>query len=525
MALTGENIIGYSRGAKGTKFRTENPATGELIPNEFFTATTSEVDEAMEKAASAFAIYKNIGGKERAAFLRDIADELTASAETLTPMAMAESGLPEARIKGETGRTCGQLRLFADLVEEGSYVDARIETAQPDRTPVPKPDLRSMQIPLGPVVVFGASNFPLAFSTVGGDTASALAAGCPVVVKGHPAHPGTSEIMAQAVIKAARNNNLPDGVFSLLFDSGIEVGVQLAKHDNAKAIAFTGSLKGGRALMDIAAARKNPIPVYAEMGSVNPTVLLPGILSEKSDKIAAGLSASVTMGVGQFCTNPGLVLGIKDEGWDRFCSELKNQLANVAQGTMLTDGICTNYHSDLDEVCKREEIDVLLKTDSVEQGKAGASLIRIKSSALRVTPELANEIFGPVSLLVECDSKDDLRETLSCLEGQLTASIHGNDNDLNENGDLITQLTALAGRVIYNAFPTGVDVSAAMVHGGPYPASSDGRSTSVGMQAILRFMRPVAFQGFPENTLPTALQSFNPLNIWQTVDGERLKKS
>ncbi|NQY11032.1 MAG: aldehyde dehydrogenase (NADP(+)) [Flavobacteriales bacterium] len=517
MSITGKNIIGYSESAKGASFQVQSPSTGELLANTYFTATSEEVDEAMNKANAASKAYSKVSRKNRAQFLRDIADNIAGSAETLTPIAMAESGLPQGRIEGETGRTCNQLRLFANLIEEGSYVKAVIDKGNPDRTPLPKPDLRSMEVALGPVVVFGASNFPLAFSTGGGDTASALAAGCPVVVKGHPAHPGTSEIVAQAIIAAAKKNDLPDGVFSLLFDSGIEVGIQLTNHKYTKAVGFTGSLKAGRSLMNIAAKRENPIPVYAEMGSVNPSVILPGTLKDKADALATGMAGSVTMGVGQFCTNPGIVFGIKDENWDQFCATLSTELGNVASGTMLTQGISNTYHKGIQQISADANIEVLLSAASSDTCQAGPSLLRTSSEALRNNPKLGDEIFGPSTLLVDCDSMEDVLKTVASLDGQLTASIHGNEDDVQNSGELVDILTELAGRVIFNGFPTGVDLAAAMIHGGPYPASSDGRSTSVGVQAVYRFTRPVSYQELPQSLLPLELQDANPLNVFQAL--------
>jgi len=524
MTITGQNIIGFSRSSKGsTSFTSFNPVTNKALNERFFTATQDEINEAMNKASVAFKAFKKIPTSVRANFLREIAIQINACSETLTAQAILETGLPEVRIKGETGRTCGQLKLFADLIEEGSWVDARIENANPDRTPLPKPDLRSMLTPLGPVVVFGASNFPLAFSTAGADTASALAAGCPVVVKAHPSHPGTSEIVGQAILKAAQKNNLPDGIFSLLFDDGTDVAVELAKHKHTSAIGFTGSHSGGRALMDIAAARKKPIPVYAEMGSVNPVIMLPSAMDNKTEALANGLATSMTMGVGQFCTSPGLVFTVKSKSTDQFYKMLTDLLKEIPAATMLSHKICESYSNKLADTTTNESVTTLLNFTNKGGNDIAPSLLKTTGALFKENSELDGEIFGPVSLLIECESVEEIEQIVKSLDGQLTATIHGTEEDLSTYSELTDHLSQLAGRVIFNTFPTGVDVSHAMVHGGPYPASSDGRSTSVGTQAIFRFTRLVSYQGFPNNALPEELKNGNPLGIFRTVDSQRVQ--
>jgi alpha-ketoglutaric semialdehyde dehydrogenase len=507
--LEGTSIIGFARGAlNGGTLQGFNPATGEALPPVYQTAGAAEVDHAAQLAHAAFEAYSRTTGADRARFLRRIADSIEALGDELITRAHAETALPEPRLKTETARTCNQLQLFADLVEEGSWVDARIDRGDRSRQPLPKPDVRSMLRPLGPVVVFGASNFPLAFSVAGGDTASALAAGCPVIVKAHPAHPGTSELVGLALSAAARDCDLPEGVFSLLFDAGTEVATSLVTHPLIKAVGFTGSRRGGRALFDAASSRPEPIPFYAEMSSVNPVIILPGALRERSDQIAAGLHASVTLGAGQFCTNPGLVLLADNSDSDDFVNKLGQLMAGSAEQTMLTPAIRTSY---------RNGVAARMKHEVVQTIDAGA-LFKTTAANFLAHPELAEELFGPSTLVVTYT--DQLAELVRALEGQLTATIHGSEDDLRANKDLIALLETKAGRLVFNGFPTGVEVGHAMVHGGPYPATSDGRSTSVGTRAIFRFTRQVCFQDFPDEALPAELQDGNPLGIWRMVDGE-----
>ncbi|HET8783604.1 MAG TPA: aldehyde dehydrogenase (NADP(+)), partial [Pyrinomonadaceae bacterium] len=465
--LQGTSIIGFNRGAlNGSTLQGFNPATGESLAPVYHSASPEEVDEAVQLAHAAFAIYSQTTGAERARFLRRIAENIEALGDELISRANAETALPEARLRTETARTCNQLRLFADLVEEGSWVDARIDHGDRARQPLPKPDVRSMLRPLGPVVVFGASNFPLAFSVAGGDTASALAAGNPVIVKAHPAHPGTSELVGLAVSEAVRDCGLPEGVFSLLFDAGTDVAMALVKHPFVKAGGFTGSRAGGLALLAAASSRPEPIPFYAEMSSVNPVVILPGALRERSDQIAAGLHSSVTLGVGQFCTNPGLVLLADNTESDAFVNKLGGLMAGgTAEQPMLTPAITTNY---------RNGVSARMGHAAVQTIGASA-LFKTTAVDLLAHPELAEELFGPSTLVVVYN--DELVDVVNALEGQLTVTIHGSEDDLNANQDLIRLLETKAGRLVFNGFPTGVEVGPAMVHGGPFPATSDGRST------------------------------------------------
>ncbi len=500
-----------------------NPATGETLLPAYHPASTAEVDEAAQLAHKAFASYSQTTGSERARFLRKLAENIEALGDTLIVRATRETGLPEGRIRTEAGRTCNQLRLFADLVEEGSWVDARIDHVDPDRKPLPKPDVRSMLRPLGPVVVFGASNFPLAFSVAGGDTASALAGGNPVIVKAHHAHPGTSELVGLAVSDAVRSCELAEGVFSLIYGAGSEVGTALVRHPLIKAGGFTGSRAGGRALFDVASSRPEPIPFYAEMSSVNPVVILPGALKERADQIAAGLHVSVTLGAGQFCTNPGLIWLADNEDSEAFVGKLGELMFGTPEQTMLTPGICSSYQSGISSRLNHAGVETVAQRQAEEERggcEASTALFRTDASRFLVSPELSEEIFGPSTLVITYSDREQLLQLANILEGQLTATIHGNDEDLRANSELLRVLETKAGRLLCNGFPTGVEVCHSMVHGGPYPATSDGRSTSVGTRALLRFTRQVCFQSFPNVALPDQLKEENPLGIWRMVDGK-----
>ncbi|WP_394994629.1 aldehyde dehydrogenase (NADP(+)) [Emticicia sp.] len=520
MQITGRNIIGFETFSEGTvAIQAINPATGETLAPLFYKATTDELNYAADKAAKAFQIYRKKSGFEKASFLEKIAEEIENLGDLLTERYVAESGLPQGRAAGERGRTTGQLRLFAQLLREGSWVNARIDAALPERQPAPRPDIRAMERPLGVVGVFGASNFPLAFSVAGGDTASALAAGCCVIFKAHPAHLGTSELVGKAIQKAAEATNMPDGVFSLLFDDGHEIGSALVKHPSIKAVGFTGSYKGGKALFDAAVTRPEPIPVYAEMGSVNPVFVLPKILAEKGSAIAQNFVASVTMGVGQFCTNPGMLFLQKN---DNFMKELEKQAPTAQGGVMLTTGIRDAYVKGIEHAKNFTQI--------IGIGKAPEGFTAVEPIILRTDIEglnnnahLGEEIFGPTSLVVEANSREEILQAAKNLTGHLTATVHGTAEDLAEYADLIEILEQKVGRILINGFPTGVEVSHAMVHGGPFPATTDSRSTSVGTMAITRFTRPVCYQNFPDSLLLDELKSDNPLNIWRLIDGE-LKK-
>lgn len=520
MQLTGRNIIGFETFSEGTvAIQSINPATGEPLAPLFFKATLEELDYAAEKAEKAFQVYRKKSGFEKANFLEKIAEEIENLGETLLERYTLESGLPQGRAVGERGRTTGQLRLFAKLLREGSWVNARIDPGMPDRQPLPRVDLRSMERPLGVVGVFGASNFPLAFSVAGGDTTSAFAAGCPVIVKAHPAHLGTSELVAKAVQKAAEATGMPDGVFSMLFDDGHEIGMALVKHPAVKAIGFTGSFRGGKALFDAAASRPEPIPVYAEMGSVNPVFVLPKILAEKGRAIANSYLSSVTLGVGQFCTNPGILFLQNDKD---FIDEIEKNAPNTQGGVMLTPGIRDAYVRGTEH---SKQYTKVIGIGKASEGYTAVEPVFLHTDieSWNAQPDLAEEIFGPTSLIVEANTKEEILIAAQNLTGHLTATVHGTAEDLEEYSELLDILEQKVGRLIINGLPTGVEVGHAMVHGGPFPATTDSRSTSVGTGAITRFTRPVSFQDFPDSLLPDELKNDNPLSIWRLVDGE-LKK-
>ncbi|WP_425491384.1 aldehyde dehydrogenase (NADP(+)) [Chitinivorax tropicus] len=520
MELQGRSLIGAQTGtASGAEFHALNPATGERLQPAFRCATQQEVDAAANLAEQAFSSFASSSGQTRAALLRRIATGLEGIADQLAERMPQETGLPEARARGELGRTCLQLRLFADLAEQGHWVDARIDRADPQRQPLPKPDLRSMWQPLGPVVVFGASNFPLAFSVAGGDTAAALAAGCPVIVKAHSAHPGVSELVGRVVQAAVQAEGLPEGVFSLIFGDGSTVGSALVKHPHVKAVGFTGSYSGGKALMDIAAARPQPIPVYAEMGSLNPMVMLPGALDTQTEALAKGLAASVTMGTGQFCTCPSVILAIDSPALDRFLTTLEAALSDIQPGVMLNPGIARAYHAGIRIQGAQQGIDARL-SETGEGCKARPALMVTDAAHWCGQPLLRDEVFGPSTLVIRCPDQASLLDAVSALEGQLTATLHATESELANWPELVQSLRRKSGRLLFGGFPTGVEVSHAMVHGGPFPASSDGRSTSVGTMAIHRFARPVCYQNFPAALLPTALQDGNPLKLWRLIDGQ-----
>jgi len=524
MQLTGNQYIGKTQSLEGVDFFYGlNPETGELLPGKYAEATSSEIDSAVSLAEEAFLKYRSSTNKSRAVFIEAIADEIMALGSTLIDRAGLETALPQGRLEGERGRTVGQLRLFAQVVREGSWIDARIDPAMPDRKPLPRSDIRQMLQPLGPVAVFGASNFPLAFSVAGGDTASALAAGCPVVIKGHPAHPGTSELVFRAMLTAADKVGMPDGVVSLIHGAGHQPGMHLVQHSLITAVGFTGSYKGGKALFDLANRRPFPIPVFAEMGSTNPVFILPGALKERGDKIAAGLAGSVTLGVGQFCTNPGLVLLDKDASIS-FKSVLAEEIDKNQGGTMLTEGIKKAYTGGLERLTGTEDVAVLSEGQAASTASGvPAKIFSTSAQRLQKNPQLAEEVFGPSSILVEATEKDELIESAKILDGHLTATIHGTPEDLLEYSELIKVLERKVGRIIINGFPTGVEVCHSMVHGGPFPATTNAQSTSVGTNAIKRFARPVCYQDFPDTLLPEALKKSNPLRIWRMVDGELTK--
>jgi 2,5-dioxopentanoate dehydrogenase len=518
MNFSGAHIIGFEETKSSDTFTVSNPATGAVLDGEFSNGGAEAVERAAQLAERDFDAFRNMPLNQRADFLEAIAEEIPAIGDALLQRTMAETGLPLARLQGERGRTTGQLKLFAQVVREGSFMDARIDTAILDRQPLPKPDIRQMHIALGPVAVFGAGNFPLAFSVAGGDTASALAAGCPVIVKGHPAHPGTSELVGRAIQRAAKKCRMPEGVFSLIQGSSIEVGQALVRHPFIKAVAFTGSFKGGKALFDLAAARLEPIPVYAEMGSANPVFILPSALENES--IAGGLVDSLTLGVGQFCTNPGIVFGLQGEPFDKFSHAAADFLKQKPAGTMLHAGIKSAYEAGLDALTGMTGVEVIagdLKNAGVCSGNP--VLLKTNAQTFLKNARLQEEVFGPSSLLIACESKKQVLEIAASLTGHLSATIHGTEEELVEYRELITILERKAGRIIFNGFPTGVEVCHSMNHGGPFPATTDSRTTSVGTAAIKRFLRPVCYQNFPQEALPKTLKNENDAKIWRLVDG------
>ena len=522
---TGENHIGIKRSAKGGKtYTTFNPKLN--IENEqiFTEATSEEINQAAELAAEAFKSFSKKSGSEKANFLRAIADEIIAMGDDLIAMYQSETGLPEGRAKGERGRTIGQLTSFATMLEEGSWVAATIDTADLDRKPIPKQDIRKMLVPLGPVVVFGASNFPFAYSTAGGDTASALAAGCPVICKSHPMHAGTGEMVSDAIIRAAQKTNMPNGVFSNLNSSGIEVGIELVTHPDVKAVGFTGSIQGGRALYNIAAQRDEPIPVFAEMGSVNPVVLLPKAIQNRGEALAKTYAGSITLGSGQFCTNPGLILGIRSDSLTDFISTLSEEIVKLEPSCMLHPNIIGNYEKNKQIAIQQEGLTVNADfQDSVAVNYARQAIVTVNGLTFLNNTTLHQEVFGPFSMLVVCKDANELKLVISHLEGQLTGTILGEEKELQEFPELIAALQSRVGRIIFNGVPTGVEVCPAMLHGGPYPASTDSRFTAVGVHAVNRWVRPFSFQSWPNKLLPKELTDENPLGIIRLVNGKNSK--
>lgn len=522
--LTGRMLIaGAEVTGSGTEIRGFDPTTGTDLEPAYRYGDASHVDAACAAAAEAFGAYRSTPSEQRARFLEAIADNLTARTGDLVARAHAESGLPEARLTGEVGRTCGQLRLFAAVLREGSWNGVRIDTAQPDRTPLPRPDLRQRAVPLGPVAVFGASNFPLAFSVAGGDTTSALAAGCPVVVKAHDAHPGTSELVGRAITEAVAAAGLPAGVFSLLYIPGPGLGTALVTDPRIKAVGFTGSRAGGLALVAAAAGRREPIPVYAEMSSVNPVFLFDGALSSRAEELGRAFVGSLTMGSGQFCTNPGLVIAVDGPGLDAFIAAAGAALQDSAATAMLTPGIAESYRAGVDALANEAQ----LVARGSESGGAAvscrAALFSTDAVGLLGSPSLQAEVFGASSLIVRCADYDEMATVAANVEGQLTATLHVDEADHADAGALLPILELKAGRILFNGWPTGVEVSHAMVHGGPFPATSDSRTTSVGSRAIERFLRPVCYQDAPAALLPTPIAEGNPDRLWRRIDGELTK--
>jgi NADP-dependent aldehyde dehydrogenase len=525
--IEGKQIIGFSQSGQGAEFfQSINPATGTSLPYHFVKATPEEVTLACEKASQAFQVYRKKSGIEKALFLEAIATGIKALGDHLIEICCLETALSKPRIEGERDRTVKQLHLFADMLREGSWVDARIDTADPTRYPAPKPDLRYMHIGLGPVVVFGASNFPLAFSVAGGDTASAFAAGCPVIVKAHSAHPATTELVAKVILEAAKVTKMPEGIFSMVHGEGSVIGIQLVKNRHVKAVGLTGSFTAGKALFDAAMQRDEPIPVYAEMGSTNPVFILPDALQANAQKIAQGFATSVTLGVGQFCTNPGLLMYLENETTQEFVAHLRTEFEPTLGGSMLTDTIYRAYSKGIAQYAAHPGIQVLARgSQTAGKNCAYPTLFKTTSDVLTKHPALSEEVFGPVSVIVAVTARGEMLTLARNLTGHLTATVHGTEKDLAEYQDLIDILEQKVGRVVINGFPTGVEVCHAMVHGGPYPATTDGRSTSVGTASVFRFTRAVCYQNMPQAQLPTALKDDNPDGLWRLVNGKQTKES
>ncbi|MGJ7550104.1 aldehyde dehydrogenase (NADP(+)) [Pseudomonas alloputida] len=523
MTLTGNLLIGQ-HAVPGSRdaIRAIDPATNQALEPAYAGGTGEHVAQACALAWAAFDAYRETSLEQRAHFLETIANEIEALGDALIDRAVAESGLPKARIQGERGRTCMQLRTFARVVRSGEWLDVRVDNALPERQPLPRADLRQRQVALGPVAVFGASNFPLAFSVAGGDTASALAAGCPVVVKAHAAHPGTSELVGHAVARAVKHCGLPEGVFSLLYGAGREVGIALVSNPRIKAVGFTGSRSGGIALCQAAQARLEPIPVYAEMSSINPVFLFDAALQARGAALAQGFVASLTQGAGQFCTNPGLVIARQGPALQRFIEAASEHVRQAAAQTMLTPGIASAYAAGVGALANNANATVAA-SGQAQQGpnQCQAQLIVTQAEAFLSDPALQAEVFGAASLVVACASDEQVRQVAEHLEGQLTATLQLDDADIDSARALLPTLERKAGRILVNGWPTGVEVCDAMVHGGPFPATSDARTTSVGTAAILRFLRPVCYQDFPDALLPQALQYGNPLQLRRLLDGKR----
>lgn len=508
--LQGISLLGTRQAAEpppdARRFHAVDPSTGEEIPPAFVAASPEQVEEAGGRADEAFRAYAGLSGGTRAAFLDRVADVLEARREAVIARAARETALSEGRLGSELTRTTHQLRMFARLIEDDAWRDPRVDPGDPDREPAPKPDVRSLRRALGPVAVFGSSNFPLAFSVAGGDTASALAAGCPVLVKAHPDHPGTSELVGRAIAEAARALELPEGVFSLLFDDGHQVGQQLVQLPEVQAVGFTGSRRGGEALRKLASARPQPIPVYAEMGSVNPIFVLPRAARARPAEIADGLYGSVTLGVGQFCTNPGVVLVPADRAGDALVERLAERVRATRAGTMLNARVCEGYRHGLEQLRRAGARPLASGEDDGAPTGGAAHLWEVQLTDTLRDASLVSEVFGPSALLVRYQNDVELSRFAEAMEGQLTATLHADGDELHDYVDLIDLLADRAGRLIVDQYPTGVEVGPAMVHGGPYPATSDGRSTSVGTRAIERFTRFVAYQNFPREILPEVLR-------------------
>jgi alpha-ketoglutaric semialdehyde dehydrogenase len=517
MYLAGEAVFGDAG-----SFRAVDPSDGAALDPAYRFAAGQLVARAAELAEAAFEPFRAAPVEQRARLLELAADEIDAVGDAAAERAHHETGLPLPRLTGEVARTTGQLRLFAAALREGSWNGARIDHALPDRKPARRPDVRQRRIPVGPVAVFAASNFPLAFSVAGGDTASALAAGCPVVVKAHEAHPGTSEIVAAAVTRAVAASGLPAGVFSMVYADGPTVGIELVTHPAIAAVAFTGSRRVGLALVAAAAARPVPIPVYAEMSAVNPVFLLPGRLAEAASDLGAAFVGSMTLGAGQFCTNPGIVIGLDGPDLDQFTAAARGAVAATSPAPMLTSRIAASYADGVARLAAHPGAEVIARPADAETERSGwgcAALATTTGDEFLAARELHDEVFGAVSIIVRAADRGQLLDVAQALEGQLTASVHAASVDAPLAAELLPVLEGKAGRILFNGWPTGVEVVPAMVHGGPYPATSDSRTTSVGTLAMDRFLRPVAYQDVPDDLLPSAVREANPDALLRMVDG------
>jgi NADP-dependent aldehyde dehydrogenase len=489
----------------------------------FNDSTSTEIETIMQHAWEAFHIYRKFSLKQRAAFMKAIAVEMENCGDELILTAMQETNLPEVRLRGERARTIFQLNSYAEACEKGDWLEARIDTAIPDKTP-PKPDIRKMLVPLGPVVVFGASNFPFAYSTAGGDTASAFAAGCPVIVKAHPAHAKTSELVANTILTAAQKCNMPKGIFAHVHGTGFEVGKALVMHPHTKAVGFTGSSTGGKQLFEWGNQRKEPIPVFAEMGSVNPVFLMPEKISSSANEIANMYAASVTLGAGQFCTNPGIIIGIESEALTTFVHDLGKAIQKITPAPMLHPGIVTAYKKNKSNALLQEDVHLVAESETeVKENEGLPTIATASGQAFLNNPVLHQEVFGPYSIIIRCKDMNEMIAVAKNLEGQLTSTLMATENDITKNEELVEAVKNICGRLIVNSVPTGVEVCLSMQHGGPFPATSDSRFSSVGADAIKRFARPLAFQNWSNHLLPDELKDENTLNIWRTVNNELTK--
>ncbi|SDW50644.1 NADP-dependent aldehyde dehydrogenase [Lutibacter oricola] len=521
--ITGKNYIGNVLSSIGKNtFKTFNPQLNKENKVVHTEASLIEIEKAVELAEEAFFSYKKVLGLEKSKFLLEIANEIENLGDELLDTYVNESGLTKERAMVERTRTIFQLQSFAELVKKGDWVEASIDTGNEDRKPNPKPDIRKMLVPIGPIVVFGASNFPLAYSTAGGDTASALASGCPVIVKSHPMHAGTGELVASAIIKAAETTGMPNGVFSNLNSKGIEVGETLVKHPKVKAVGFTGSFKGGRALYDLASQREEPIPVFAEMGSVNPVIILPNAVKHKSTFWAKQYASSIALGSGQFCTNPGLILGIKSNSLTKFIRNLGEEIIKIEPSCMLHPTIIGAYEKQSNEAKLEEGVTtVAIQNKEVLKNYGKQIIVTVEGETFLQNKKLHQEVFGPFSIVVQCENKAQLTKIIRNLEGQLTGTIISEGDDAVEFENSIELLKNKVGRLIFNGVSTGVEVCNSMVHGGPYPASTDSRFTAVGVNSIKRWVRPFSYQNWPNNLLPSELKNENPLQISREINGEK----